>query len=143
MNASLNRRECTNHKVEELGKLEVANPIPQTEEYADKVAKNSVENIVNGPEIVLHLKNATYKRIMFDQFQVMSRKKTKREELAQNALNMLKKAALDNNNVHMEDFEGGESTSHYLFRCDRYQRNMYPVSDEDALRSKLRSACPM
>ena len=143
MNASLNQRECTNHKVTELGKREVVNPTPQIEATAGKVAKKSVENIVHGQEIVLHMKNAAYKRIMFDQFQVMSVKKIKREELAQNALKLLKKAALDNNNVHMEDSEGEESTRHCLFRCDRYQRNIYPVSDEEALRSKLSSACPM
>ena len=143
MNASLNQRECTNHKVTELRKREVVNPTPQLEAAAGKVAKKSVENIVNGQEIVLHMKNAAYKRIMFDQFQVMSGKKIKREELAQNALKLLKKAALENNNLHMKDFEGEGSTSHYLFRCDQHWRSIYPVSDEEALKSKLRSACPM
>lgn len=143
VNASLNHRGFTNHKVKELGKRGVINPTPQMEAAADEEASKSVESIVNGQEIVLHLKNATYRRIMFDQFQIMTEKKTKRDELAETVLKQLKEAALDINNVHMEDVEGEESTSQYLFGFDRYQRKLYPVSDEEALKSKLRSACPM
>ena len=143
VNASLNHRGFTNHKVKELGKRGVINPTPQMEAAADEEVSKSVESIVNGQEIVLHLKNATYRRIMFDQFQIMTGKKTKRDELAQTVLKQLKEAAQVNNYVQMEDVEGDESNSHYLFGYDRYQRNLYPVSDEDALKSKLSSAFSM
>ncbi|KAL7484819.1 hypothetical protein ACHAW6_010432 [Cyclotella cf. meneghiniana] len=137
VNASLNHRGFINHKVKELGKRGVINPTPQMEAAADEEASKSVESIVNGQEIVLHLKNATYRRIMFDQFQIMTEKKTKRDELAETVLKQLKEAALDINNIQMEDVEGEESTSHYLFGFDRYQRKLYPVSDEEALKKIL------
>eukprot|EP00804_Cyclotella_cryptica_P020854 CCRYP_011476-RD/>CCRYP_011476-RD protein AED:0.04 eAED:0.04 QI:732/1/1/1/0.71/0.5/8/522/735 len=135
--ASLNPRKCTNHAVTDLCKHQAVKPTLHISAAAGKVDKKSVENIVNSQGIVLHLKNATYKRIMFDHFRLMSGTKANRKELAQKVLKLLKKTALDNSFANAEGFERKDPSSHYLFRFDYYQKHIFPVSDDEALKQIL------
>ena len=86
--------------------------------------RGSVGSIVNGSELVLHIKNTTYKEIMHNIFRMM-KSGTGKNKPGQKALDMLKQEA-----------KTRKRRNGQLFIYDQCNRKINPVSDEEALKGK-------